>query len=474
MRIWGGGHAILPSIQSLSAHSRRKRCQWLSLRPSSAAEVANTVITSLFLQDFKNFPGETLCLGPVTVLIGANASGKSNIRDAFRFLHGIGRGYALADIIGRKYGAGGQVEWEPIRGAPQALSRLRQAAENEETHYGFRLSLGLQDGASRAAYTIGLQNDARTIEGFRVIEEALELDGEKIYTSDPEDSADPIRGRIDGTHLQLRMGGGGERGKRRGALVRVRPNQPGLTQIAEHKAVTRTQKEAAEKVVFALRSMRFLDLTPSRMRQPASPGQKLLGDSGENLPAVLRSICAEPTRRKNLIDWVRELTSMDVADLEFPVHDLTGQIHLLLREGGGRKLSADSISDGTLRFLAMLAALLEEDAGGLYFFEAIDQGMHPARLQLLLELLETQAGRGRLQIVATTHSPALLALLSDTTFAHTSIVCRLPGAADAIIRPVAELPKAGILRRSQGLDRLQVSGWMENALAFVERREDAA
>lgn len=56
-------------------------------------------------------------LGPFTLIVGANASGKSNIRDAFRLLHGIGRGYALADIVGGKYGAGGQVEWERIRGA---------------------------------------------------------------------------------------------------------------------------------------------------------------------------------------------------------------------------------------------------------------------------------------------------------------------------------------------------------------------
>ena len=76
------------------------------------------MITSLRLIDFKNFADETLHLGPFTVLVGANASGKSNIRDAFRFLHGIGRGYTLAEILGGKFGAGGQVEWEPIRGGP--------------------------------------------------------------------------------------------------------------------------------------------------------------------------------------------------------------------------------------------------------------------------------------------------------------------------------------------------------------------
>ena len=58
------------------------------------------MITSIRLKNFKNFADETLRVGPFTLLVGANASGKSNIRDAFRFLSGIGRGYTLAEIFG--------------------------------------------------------------------------------------------------------------------------------------------------------------------------------------------------------------------------------------------------------------------------------------------------------------------------------------------------------------------------------------
>ena len=86
------------------------------------------MITSLRLVNFKNFADETLRVGPFTVIVGANASGKSNIRDAFRFLHGIGRGYTLAEIIGGKYGPGGQREWEPIRGATNEIIRFGQSS----------------------------------------------------------------------------------------------------------------------------------------------------------------------------------------------------------------------------------------------------------------------------------------------------------------------------------------------------------
>ena len=58
------------------------------------------MLTSLRLTNFKNFQDTELTLGPLTILVGTNASGKSNIRDAFRFLHGISRGYTLAEILG--------------------------------------------------------------------------------------------------------------------------------------------------------------------------------------------------------------------------------------------------------------------------------------------------------------------------------------------------------------------------------------
>ena len=162
---------------------------------------------------------------------------------------------------------------------------------------------------------------------------------------------------------------------------------------------------------------------------------------------------------------------MDVADFEFPVGP-TGMVHLMLRERSGRRISADSASDGTLRFLAMLAALLGPDPARLYFFEEIDNGIHPSRLNLLIDLVEQQTAKGEIQVVATSHSPQLLSMIGDTTFENTSVVCRLEDSEDAIIRPVSELPNAKELRESQGLGRLLAGGWMEDALAFTEGNKD--
>ena len=305
---------------------------------------------------------------------------------------------------------------------------------------------------------------------FRVVREELLVGNEKIYTSHPG-YPDPVDNQDDETHLLLRMARA--EGKRKyGDRIAVRPNQPALTQLREHRRVFRVHKDYAKEVIDVLSNMRFLDLIPDRMRQPTFPGQTVLGDSGENLPTVLRQICADGKRHKRLIDWVRALTPMDVADFQFPVDAVTGLVQLVVIERGGRTCSAHSVSDGTLRFLAMLAGLLADDPAKFYFFEEIDNGIHPARQWLLLELIEKQTATGAVQVVTTTHSPGLLTSVNDATFTNTSVVCRMETASDATIRPVAELPDAAKLRTSQGLGRLLMGGWMEDMIAFAEDTED--
>ena len=415
------------------------------------------MITSIRLVNFKNFADETLRVGPFTVIVGANASGKSNIRDAFRFLHGIGRGYTLAEIVGGKYGAGGQIEWAGVRGAM-----------NEIIRFG-RPSFSLQVEVEDLTYTIETGRDENKDGAFHVIRESLCSGVRTIYTSHPG-PGDPVHEQGDDMHLLLRMEK--TRAQRKyGDRIEVRPDQPALTQIQERKNILRDHKETAEQVTQVLANMRFLDLEPHQLRQPAFPGQTVLGDSGEHLPTVLRAICEDPRRKETLVEWMRELMPMDVRDFEFPT-DPSGRVHLVFLEANGRKVSADAASDGTLRFLAMLAVLLGPDPDGLYFFEEIDNGIHPTRQWLLLELIEKQTAKQGIQVVTTTHSPDLLTVMNDDTFSNTSVVCRLEEADDAIIRPVAELPKVEELRTSQGLGRLLTGGWMETVLAFTEGDDD--
>ena len=425
------------------------------------------MITSIRLVNFKNFADETLRLGPFTILVGANASGKSNIRDAFRFLSGIGRGYTLAEIFGGKREAG----WKPIRGAMNEIVRfdasdlsptdpgilaMRRgprslASEIYLGHASFSLEVGLRLDGKEFRYSIEVGHSREpSVEvqfgPFRVQKEELRVESKTVYPSDPDHPAG----------------------------LRANTDQPILTQ---YEMPGRTQRLLNDPHSVALRDaladMRFLEPSPERMREPSFPGATVLGDCGENLSTALQEVRADVGRQETLASWLQELTPMDVEDFEFPL-DPSGRTHLTIREKNNRRVSAYSASDGTLRFLAMLTALFCKNPPGLYFLEEIDTGIHPARLYLLLELIEKQAAKRGIQVVATTHAPDFLTFVNDSTFENISVVCRLEDSQDAIIRPVAELPNAEKLRTSQGgLGRLLTSRWMETALAFTEDYDEA-
>ena len=415
------------------------------------------MITSLRLVNFKNFADETLHVGPFTVIVGANASGKSNIRDAFRFLHGIGRGYTLAEIFGGKREAG----WQPIRGAMNEIIRFGQSS------FSVEVEMNVESGLASSCFMIEIGVDSKS-SGFQLRTETLHVvykHGSRFDLYKP----DPNQSHAAPAHLLFSPYVYDEDQGLRRPFPAWR-DRPALMQLGEHERFRPKHREYYwwKQVIDIFANMRFLDLSPQRMREPAFPGATVLGDSGENLPVVLRDICTDPEREKILTSWIAELTPMDVTGFEFPT-DPSGRVHLTLCEANGRKVSAYSASDGTLRFLAMLAALLGDNPSALYFFEEMDAGIHPARQWLLLDLIEKQAAKRGIQVVTTTHSPDLLTFVNDSTFEHLSVVCRLEDSHDAIIRPVAKLPNAEELRTAQGgLGRLLSSRWMETALAFTE------
>ena len=407
------------------------------------------MIASIRLKDFKNFADETLRLGPFTVIVGANASGKSNIRDAFRFLHGIGRGYLLPEIAsGAVAGLRKQTVWEQIRGAADGIVRFGKSDFMLDINFSFRegdineIRGYLVDSTTPAPdkmnYAIRVGRDIQTEEEFSLLSASFRADTGYEWERPENWSRDSRRMNL--------------------CLPTPLDNQDReciFLTLLLHRT---------------FRDMRFFDPVPNRMRQPSFPDRIVLGDDGENLSAVLQKICADANCKATLIEWIQELTPMDVRDFEFPT-DPSGRVHLVMREKGGRRVSADGASDGTLRFLATLAAFLGPKPSRLYFIEEIENGIHPSRLHLLLDLIETQTEERGIQVVATTHSPALLTAMGDRTFENTSVVCRLPDTDDSIIRPLRDIPNARDLRKEQGIGRLLEGGWMERALYFTEAAE---
>ncbi|ODU00431.1 MAG: hypothetical protein ABS79_03345 [Planctomycetes bacterium SCN 63-9] len=429
------------------------------------------MIESLTLKNFKNFRDATLSLGRLTVLIGANASGKSNIRDAFQFLHGIGRGYPLADIMGEKFGVGGERVWSGIRGGPREI--IHDGADSFILK--MKLPFGLSKERTSQRITI-LEYDYSMEVAAR--QHPLHPSRLDLYLKEEELSV-TLAGGDRGVYLATIPSVDRSRLVHRVWDDPAKPDEfedfpqtdiPGLGQLAEKNREVALKSPLASAIARNVRdgfaSFRFLDLSPTQMRIPALPGQTTLGDRGENLSSVLAAICDEPSKKAALMEWVRRLTPMDVHDLSFD-EDITGKILLRIHEKHNRSISALSASDGTLRFLAILAALLGPSPASFYFIEELENGIHPARLGLLLDLIEHQAARKNIQIVATSHSPLLLQFLSEESLKSTSIVYRLPDHPDAKIKEILGIPGAAEVIRDQSISLLHASSWFEDTLDFL-------
>lgn len=422
------------------------------------------MLKELHLTNFKNFEQATLKLGQMTLLLGSNASGKSNLREAFRFLHGIGRGYALADIIGTKYGEGGDLQWRGIRGGFAELSYQKNKFVALEVH--LRPSFANSD----LVYHLEIEAGFPGIGRARIMRESL-YDGDEMYFDSHPTQSPPDQDDSQSILAKIKPGGK----FRRGHVERFSVAQPVLSQIESVLEKKKRTDSSGEQVSVAVKwlmdsfaSMRFLDLSPDAMRLPSFPGQVILGDRGENLSTVLQAICEDSAKKRALTEWLRELTPMDASDFEFPT-DLTGRTLLTLVEKSGQRISGYSASDGTLRFLAMIAALLGPEPAKFYFIEEIENGIHPTRIHLLIELLEQRVKNGDIQVIATTHSPQLLRMANAETRHAASLVYRLSESDNAQVLRLQDLPpEAQKILETQDVARLYESGWFEDLVNFME------
>ncbi|VAW40921.1 hypothetical protein MNBD_CHLOROFLEXI01-1574 [hydrothermal vent metagenome] len=419
----------------------------------------------LTLENFKNFKKAELHLGPFTILVGANATGKSNIREAFRFLHGIGRGYTIPDIIGQKHTSGERV-WSGIRGGIKELVYLSKS--NIESTFSLSLldSHETKDDLFWKEYSIEVSPGSPN-KTPRVISEQLISDRNVMFEAyiDPMGEVFMVRADpIEPYEFDIRWD------VTKPVLLQMQSPLSHVKFLGYVVDFVENAKKEVATTVNILSSMRFFEFNPEMMRIPSFPGQTTLGDQGENLSSVLHAICQDEQKKLILTEWLRELTPMDATDFIF-TPDQIGRILVTIVEKDGHKTSAYSASDGTLRFLGILAAFLGPNRPKFYFLEELENGIHPTRLHLLTQFIENQVAQGDIQVVATTHSPLLLNYLSQDSLKHASLLYRLEGHPDAHIKPIMTIPDARELIKKQGIMRLYESGWFEDMLYLLDDTE---
>ena len=406
------------------------------------------MLKKLHIEDFKSFADETIELHPLTVLVGANASGKSNLLDAVRFLQGLALDMSLVDAMRGRWEGGRQV-WPGLRG-------------------------GVADVARRGATELSIESEWAI--GGEVITHRLACEpGDHPLLSSESLHSSMVSGYLFDTNAgALRDQAGRDQGSSiRVALKRTgRGNSPTqvhaasrslLHQLRTDPPVSEDVARVRELVLRAMRTAYFLDITPSLMRDFVGKHVGELGLEGENVSALAWNICQDAEAKADLVDWLAELCAPELEDIDFAKTDL-GDVMLVVVERGGRRIPARSLSDGTLRFLGQLIALRTAPEGSLLLIEEIENGLHPTRAHLLVEAMEAATRARGVQVVATTHSPLVLNALSDAALRQAVLVARPPGSQGTIMRHLGDLPDFDQVRQRRGVDRMLASGWLERAL----------
>ncbi len=400
------------------------------------------------LKDFKSFKlTDPLPLAPLTFLIGANASGKSNFLDALRFLQGISFHMPLTEIF-RGRSEGGREIWPGIRGG------VAEVARSGTKSFGLR-SLWQINGIS----VDHLIHCKLRPEPLVTRERLWDKSGRYWF-----DSAAKTLGAGKG------LGAGGTLTV---ALRRVGQGKSLSQKYSAHRSVVGQVEalpslapkvlEAQTHALAAFGSMLFLDLNPRKMRDYVPKHIRELGAEGQHLSSVLFDLARNPERKKSLVDWLSALCAPEVKDIDFVETEL-GDVMLKLIEGDGKELSIRSLSDGTLRFLGTLAAVLTARPGTVLLIEEIENGLHPSRVHLMAEFLEKLTAKRGFQVIATTHSPLLLHRLKPETLSSALLFARSDQSPGSVIRRLGALPDFESLVKKKGFEYLFTTRWLERAL----------
>lgn len=396
------------------------------------------MLEKIRLKNFKSFVDEEVSLAPLTLLVGANATGKSNLLDAIRFLQGAALGMRFNEIL-TKGSRGGVTTWPGIRGGAKEVARHGSTSFTLETMWSARIVGALTSGDPLAVIT------------------------------EPEGMSHKLTCQVNGgaklVHERLSMKSD------HAVLIEANERKEGQgVDVVDHGAVGwRTEelsvlegpgdlwlKEEVSRVLFQ-------DLRPSAMRGWGDLNAPF-GAEGENFAGRLAAhFSKDPTARRTVVDWLRELCAPEIDDLDFIRSDELGEVMLMLVEKGGRRVSARSISDGTLRFLGLFVALNVE-AYPVIVIEEIDTGLHPTRLRALVELIQQVPRERPVQIIATTHSPTLLQWLSAESLRDVVVFGRLPDREGTIMRRLGDIDHVEEALKHDSIDELFSTGWMEMAL----------
>jgi predicted ATPase len=352
-------------------------------------------ITSLTLKNWRNFKTLDIELGSRLIIVGPNASGKSNLLDSIRFLRDL------------TLDGGGLQSAVRSRGG---LSRVRclYARSHFRGWVGIEVTLGDDDDPEVWKYSLSFNGEKGGLNRPIVASETVWHEGQVILRRpDRDDEGDPER-----------------------------LTQTTLEQISANKGF--------RPVAEFFRETRYLHLVPQIIRDAKRAGDVRDDPFGGDFIARMNRV---PTKTRDA--WLRRITrSLQIAvpqfeSLEVKV-DAAGTPHLESRythwrRSGARQDEGD-LSDGTLRLIGLLWSLVEVGRRAApVLLEEPELSLHPGVVGLLPSVLAGAQRRNGAQVIITTHS---WDLLSDEGIRPDEVLLLTPTSDGTLGSTVNQLPDA--------------------------------
>ncbi len=414
-------------------------------------------ITNLKVSNFKSFKDLDLNLGRFNVVIGANAAGKSNFVEIFRFLRDIEvekltnavfmHGGA-SSLLNRKIGGTADLGVEATSDSEAMWTRESRFVRVYESTYRLALHFGNESNGIRVV------NDALR-EGFRM--GTLKEEGGQLLEDEITAKGDLWIRVVDGqTSVVIEPPDLGRLLEKEQILLPMPLISDLVSRSTEVSALVQARYSLLAPRRGFFSRVGIYNIAPFLAKKPSAAGGKLeLQENGENLAIILKQILIDPEKRRMFHSLLRYMLPFT---REIGTEQYLGDAVLLkLREEYYEgNLLAGLLSDGTVDVVALITALFFEDKD-IIVIEEPERNIHPHLISGLMRLLE-DASRNK-QIIITTHSPEVV---RHAGVENLVLISRDKEGYSTISRPAEKEMVKVFLKNELGLDEL----FVQDALAI--------
>lgn len=417
------------------------------------------MIKKITVKQFKSYLNATLTLAPLTLLVGANASGKSNLIEAIRFLSWLAKGRLVDDILEKV-----QLTNLAIRGTVDSLIYDGSQASS--------ISLGCSLSNTDEWEDLNIEIALKNKKTLQIINESIRSHQTTVPLYEIKQTNNHVSHEVQVAYNNFARGG-------RKPSLACSNRQAIFTQLdIPSRFNAGPARERIPNIVTTFRDnlqqILFLDPNPRNMGGYSFIVDKQLQEDGANLSSVLYNLCEIDGKKEEVLTFIRALPEQDIADILFLKTPRNEVMLQLVESFAGHKQTRDApiLSDGTLRVLAVAAALLSVKTDSLLIIEEVDNGVHPNRANMLLQNIKTVAEKRNLHVLLTSHNPALLDTLPPQAIPDVVCCYRDPQQGDSRLIRLEDLQDYPELIAQGPLGQLMTKGVLNRFLKNQHSLED--